>query len=134
MTQMGNGGLGRRRCLPEPHSLQKKQGQGGGLLTCDYPRQHTSLSLLVCDHTSDLSPGRQETSLLAPRVCLKSHLLGSHIKAFCITGRSSWITSQGPSYPGIVMLGTSSLAEASLSPLIKYTHSWAPPGPEVSRH
>lgn len=109
MAQMGNGGPGRRRCLPEPHSLQEKQGQEGGLLTCDYPCQHTSLSLPVCDRTNDLSPGRQETSLLAPCVCLKSLLLGSHIKAFCITGRSSWITSQGPSYPGIVMLGTSVL-------------------------
>ena len=62
-----------------------KSRAGKELFTCDYPRQHASLSLPVCDHTNDLHLGRQEVSLRAPGRHSESHLLGSCLKPFCIT-------------------------------------------------
>lgn len=136
MAQMGNTGLGRRRCLLEPHSAGKSRA-GKELLTCDYSRQHASLSLPVCDHRNDLHSGRQEASLLAPAGHLKSHLLGSCPKAFCITWKVRldhipgsfllWDCDVRHFHPGWRM-------ETNPSPLEEYTHPWASPGSEVSRH
>lgn len=107
---------------------------GKELLTCDFPRQHASLSLSVCDHRNGLRPGKQEASLLAPHGHLKSHLLGSCPKAFCITWKVRldnipgsfllWDCDVGHFHPGAL----------PSSPLEEYTHPWASSGSESSRH
>lgn len=84
-----------------------EEQDGKELITCDYPRQHASLSLPVCDHRNDLPQGKQEASLQAPNWHLKSHLLGSCPKAFCISWKVRLDHIPGSFLSGIVMSGTS---------------------------
>ena len=122
MAQMGNTGPGRRRCLPKPCCV----GRAG--LGRSFSPVIILASMPAC-HFQYVTT--RMTSTWADRKSASGHLAGTQ-KAICseaawshsaLLGRSSWITSQGPSYSGIVMSGTSILGGGwRLTPLLSRIH------------
>lgn len=82
-------------CMSPRVSVLAERGQEAGFAPVIIVASTPAYNFPVCDHRDDLSLGRQETSLLVPCVCLRSHLLGSCTKAFGIAQKVKLDLVQG---------------------------------------